>query len=230
MEKLFLFSGLGADKRVYAPLLHHLGLNDAADGYQKLTARFEFVHIEWLPPGAAESLSCYVQRLANHYQIPKEGAKVIGVSFGGMCISELSKTYNFGKIVLISSAKNKYELPKSLPLSKFFPLHRLIPDRYFLQPTMLLNWLFTLGSTEEKQLLAEIVKDSDPKFLRWAINCIVNWDHTSIPLNCMHIHGDMDRVIPIQNVDYSIKIARAGHFMILNKAAEIAFSVKNYLY
>lgn len=96
MKKIFIFSGLGADKRVFSKL----NLKE-----------FEVVHIEWLPSIKNENLSNYVNRLAEYYQIPASGANVLGISFGGMCIVELAKTYDFNKIVLISTAISSSNLP-----------------------------------------------------------------------------------------------------------------------
>ncbi|TJZ50874.1 alpha/beta hydrolase [Sphingobacterium olei] len=213
-KQVFAFSGLGADKRVFQQL-------DFSD--------MEVIHIKWLQPREEEYLGSYVHRLAEHYHIPKHGATVIGLSFGGICVSELAKTYDFEKIVLLSSAKTKMELPKSYALTSLLSLHKLIPETQLTKPNALLDWLFGVSSTHDRETLADIIQDTDVKFLKWAIHRIANWKNTVVPTSCLHIHGDKDRIIPIRNVDYSIKIKGGGHFMTLNKAEEISFHVRNYI-
>lgn len=213
-KKVFAFSGLGADKRVFEQL-------DFSE--------MDLIHVVWLPPRPQEYLLSYVCRLAEHYNIPKKGATVIGLSFGGICLCELAKIYDFEKVVLISSAKTKSELPKSYALSGLFSLHKLIPEKQLTKTNPMLNWLFGVTSTHDKATLAAIFQDTDPQFLKWAIAQIVSWDNNVTPQNCLHLHGDKDRIIPIRNVDYSIKIRGGGHFMVMNKAQEISFHIRNFL-
>lgn len=215
METIYVFSGLGADRRIF----ERLDLSG-----------FRVVHIEWLKPRPAEAMESYVFRLAEHYQIPKQGALVMGVSFGGMCIAELSNYYDFKKTILISSAKTKDELPKVLGVSKYLSLHKLLPEPGRAKSAnMLLYWMFGISSEEEKKLLQSILDSTDPDFQRWAVDKIVNWSNKHVPVNCLHIHGDKDRLIPIQNVDYTIRIKGGGHFMVWNKAQEISYPIRNFL-
>lgn len=213
-KKVYAFSGLGADYRAFQNLDF---------------AGMELVHMDWIPARTYEYLESYVLRLAQHHQIPKQGATVIGISFGGICIAELAKFYDFEKIVLLSAAKTKYELPNSLAVKGLYGLQKLIPKSQLIKPSFMLNWLFGVSNPVDKALLAAILADTDPKFLKWAIQQIVDWDNTSVPPNCLHIHGDQDRIIPIGNVDYSIKIKGAGHLMALSKGKEISFHIRNFL-
>lgn len=214
MQTIYAFSGLGADSRAFANL--------DLSGYT-------VVHIDWLLPNSRESLSDYVLRLAEKYSIPKQGAFVIGISFGGMCLSTLAKTYDFAKIVFISTAKTKYELPRSYRFSKYIPLYKLIPAQQLTKSNAILAWLFSAKTSVEKQLLKEIIEGSNPTFLKWAINCIIHWDNTVIPTNFFHIHGDEDRIIPISNVKYMMRIRNGGHLMALNKAEELSLHIRKYL-
>ena len=216
METIYIFSGLGADSRVFEKL-DFSGLN--------------VVYINWLKPRPSEALESYLFRLAEHYKIPKQGALVLGVSFGGICISELSKYYDFQKTVLISSAKTRDELPKSVGFSKLLSLHKLLPGGVNSKAvSKVIHWLFGAKTVEERNLLDNVLKDSDPDFQKWAIDKIVNWENKHTPVNCLHIHGDKDRLIPIQNVDYTIRVKGGGHLMVWNKAVELSFPIRNFLF
>lgn len=215
MNTVYAFSGLGADKRAFEKL-DLTGLN--------------IIHLEWITPDRNESLESYSARLADYYTIPKRGAKVIGLSFGGMCVSELAKAYDFEKVILISTAKTKYELPRSYRLSKFLPLYKLIPEKQLTKPNAFLNWLFMAQSKAEKQILCEIIKDTNPLFLKWALHSIIHWQNTIIPKNYLHIHGDKDRIIPIANVDYTIAVKNGGHLMVLNHADELSAYIRRFLF
>ena len=84
MKKLFLFSGLGADKRVF----------DFLDFGKHLLH-----HIEWVKPLPDDTLPSYARRLLP--QITEENPTLVGVSFGGMIALEISKLIRVQKVILI---------------------------------------------------------------------------------------------------------------------------------
>ncbi|MGA9212228.1 MAG: alpha/beta hydrolase, partial [Kaistella sp.] len=91
---------------------------------------------------------------------------------------------------------------------------------------LITDWFFGIDSKAEKQLLKRILKETNPQFLGWAINEIANWENEFQPHNCIHIHGNKDRIIPIQNVQADFVIQNGGHFMNVNKSKEIERIIK----
>lgn len=112
MKELFLISGLGADKRVF----NFLDLR-----------RYKIHHIEWIDPATHESIERYAKRIST--QIVKEKPILIGISFGGMIAVEIGKQIETEKIILISSARSKKDLPSNF-LARKLKLHTLIPARF----------------------------------------------------------------------------------------------------
>ncbi|MBE8713295.1 alpha/beta fold hydrolase [Sphingobacterium hungaricum] len=212
--KLYVFSGLGADKRAFSAI--------DFSGY-------EVIHMDWISPEPKEAMEDYVIRLAEAHQLPKSGATVIGVSFGGMCISELAKTYSFEKIIFLSSAKSKNELPQDGFWSFLAPLTNLIPGKLLTKPNSMIYKAFGVTEQKDKDLLAEIIRDTDPKFLKWAMKAIRNWENTVEPSEFLHVHGTEDRVIPFANVKQVVPVMGGGHFMVLNRGEEISQFIRGYL-
>lgn len=81
--------------------------------------------------------------------------------------------------------------------------------------------MFGIENKSDKQLLKEILKDTNFQFLKWALNEIVNWKNIELPKKYIHIHGNKDRIIPIGNVKTDFVIIDGGHFMTVNKSKEI---------
>ncbi|WLD22734.1 alpha/beta hydrolase [Flavobacterium dauae] len=208
MNKIYIFSGLGVDKRVF----------DNID-FSDLNAVF----VDWINPLKDESLESYAQRISKDFE---KDCILIGLSFGGMLAVEVSKIIQTKRVILIASAKNKNELPKWFLLAGRLRLNHLVPSLLLKTTNFSTNWLFGAVTPLEKQLLKNIIKDTDPKFLKWAINQIVNWKNIAVPQNCIHIHGTNDRILPSKylKVDYTIK--NGGHFMTVNKAKEIESIIK----
>lgn len=208
MSKIYIFSGLGVDKRVFHKI-----------DFSNLNAVF----VDWIDPLKKESFESYAQRISKDFE---KDAILIGLSFGGMLAVEVSKIIQTKKVIVIASAKNKNELPKWFLLAGTLKFNNIVPSSLLKTTNFVTNWLFSAHTSTEKKLLKEIIKDTDSTFLKWAINQIVNWNNEIIPANCIHIHGTNDHILPSKHlkVDYSIK--NGGHFMTVTKAKQIEIIIK----
>ena len=204
MSKIYIFSGLGVDKRVF----------DNID-FGNLDVTF----VDWIDPVEKESLADYAKRIS--LKITADDPILIGLSFGGIIAVEISKILKTKKIILIASAKDKYELPSTYRLAGKLKLNQLIPKSVFKRQNFVTNWIFGIENETEKKLLKSILLDTDPYFFSWAINEIVHWKNEIGPENTIHIHGNKDRIIPIRNVKTDFVIEGGGHFMTVYKPEEI---------
>jgi hypothetical protein len=91
------------------------------------------------------------------------------------------------------------------------------------------NYYFGTKTQDEANLLKLIIKDTDLTFMKWAINVIMNWNCESAYCNLIHIHGTNDRIFPIDNIKNAIMIENGGHFMIVNRAAEISKIIQDQI-
>ncbi|TAE51179.1 MAG: hypothetical protein EAZ89_10595 [Bacteroidetes bacterium] len=135
-----------------------------------------------------------------------------------MMAMEVAKHMETEKVIVISSAKIYTEIPVYYRLAGRLRLHTLLPMRLLKSSNGITNWLFGAHSREEKQLLKQILLDTDPVFLKWAIDKIVRWTHSAPPRHTFHIHGTSDRILPLKYVACDVKIQNGGHLMILDKA------------
>lgn len=203
-KELFIFSGLGADERVF----------------QRLDfSGFSITFIKWIVPQDKETIEHYATRLLD--QITTTKPTLIGLSFGGLIAVELAKQIDTEKVILIASAKTKSEIPFYYRCIGHLGLHKLLPTRLLKTSNFITNWFFGTTSTFEKQLLKQILIDTDPTFLKWAIDKIARWTNQSQTKNIFHIHGTSDRILPFRFVNCNSTIKKGGHFMTLNKADEL---------
>lgn len=203
MKELYLFSGLGADKRVYE--------------FLDLSA-YKINYVDWIEPLPNESIEHYAGRLSG--KIEKNNPILMGVSFGGLVAIEIAKRIPVEKIILISSAKTQKEIPAPrFQFMRKLQLHRFIPTHFIKNPNRITYWFFGVEKKWEKDLLRAIMRDTNIAFFRWAIDHIANWRNETLLDNAIHIHGTKDRLIPFTTADY--KIEGGGHLMIINRAEEI---------
>jgi hypothetical protein len=205
MNNIYILSGLGVDERVFKFI--DFGSN-----------KIHF--IKWIQPLTNESIDNYSKRLLVQINSPRP--ILIGLSFGGMMAVEISKHIETSKIILISSAKTRKELPFYFRWIGLLRIHKINPISFLKQSNFLTSWFFGTDSINERKLLRIILKETDSAFLKWAIDKILSWKNDFIPKSVFHIHGNSDKILPIQFVRYDSKIDKGGHLMILNKAATIS--------
>ena len=73
----------------------------------------------------------------------------------------------------------------------------------------------------KKNLLKDIIKNTDKHFLKWALHQIMNWKNENYSENIVHIQGDCDLILPHIFVKYDYLIKGGTHFMTLNQSKEI---------
>jgi pimeloyl-ACP methyl ester carboxylesterase len=206
LKDIYFVSGLGADERVFRLLKF--------EGYQP-------VHIRWLDPEPNEAIDHYAQRLIA--QIHTDRPIIVGLSFGGIISVEIAKQIAVEKVIIISSAKDQFEIPPYFKFFRWFPVHCIFPFKSLLWAGYwLAYWFFSLETIDERHLLKAILLDTDARFIKWATHKVVTWKNQTIPDNLYHIHGLSDRIFPVRFVNPDFTVEQGGHFMIMNRAVQIS--------
>lgn len=180
---------------------------------------FEVVHIDWDLPLENETLQNYALRISEN--IKDENAILIGLSFGGILSVEISKIKKFKKVFLLSSAKTKFEIPFYYRLIGKLKIHKILPSSILKRVNSLTYLVFGAKTNAEKSLLEDIVRNTDERFLKWALHQIMNWKNENYSENIVHIQGDSDLILPHNFVKYDYLIKVGTHFMTLNQSKEI---------
>ena len=180
---------------------------------------FEVVHIDWILPLDNETLQNYALRISEN--ISDENSILIGLSFGGILSVEISKIKKFKKVFLLSSAKTKSEIPFYYRLIGKLNIHKILPSSILKRVNSLTYLVFGAKTNFEKNLLKDIIKNTDKHFLKWALHQIMNWKNENYSENIVHIQGDSDFILPHNFVKYDYLIKGGTHFMTLNQSKEI---------
>ncbi len=179
--------------------------------------QFELHFIAWLvPESKTESLANYVKRLSVF--VKHENAVLIGVSFGGVIVQEMKKLVNPEKVIIISSIKNKYEMPARMRFSQKTNLHKAFPTKVFTNIEKYEKYAFTNVLKTRIKLYKKFLSMRDELYLPWSINAILNWQRDEIDPEIQHIHGTKDFIFPPDNIKDFIPIDGGTHIMIIDKA------------
>jgi pimeloyl-ACP methyl ester carboxylesterase len=213
MKHIYCISGFGADERVFAKL--DFGDND--------------VHfIQWKIPEKNETLSSYVKKMSREISYPNP--VLIGLSFGGMIAIEIAKLIPVEKVILISSIRDRYELPFFMKATALLHLNKLIPLKPYKILEPIENYNLGVETKEEKELLREYRENINQDYIDFAINEIVNWKNEWSPEKVVHIHGTKDHIFPIKYIDKPDYIIKGGgHLLLMNNADEVNRILKKEL-
>lgn len=204
---IYFLSGLGADSRVFKNLT--------------LPVNAKPVFIDWLVPGKNESLREYARRISGKIDTSKPFI-LIGLSFGGILATEVMEFVKAQKTILISSVARRQELPLLYRIGGYLQLNKLMPLKMMNRSGALVYWLFGISGQKDKKLFNEIIAASDTRFSKWAVNEILHWTRTISPENLVRIHGNKDKILPVNHFKPDHLINGGGHLMIINKANEIS--------
>ncbi|HSY61651.1 MAG TPA: alpha/beta hydrolase [Cytophaga sp.] len=211
---LYFLSGLGADKSVFQKL--------------KLPHQYKIVHIDWIRPEPKESIASYAHRLAALIN-QQESFAIIGLSFGGIVASELSKIVAPVCTIIISSISTSKQLPTHFSALKYLHLHKFIPARFLKIKSPLVYWFMGVKTLREKVMFNQILQNTDIVFFRWAVSKIIYWHHPVQIKNIYHIHGSTDNIFPIKNITADHTIQSGGHLMVYSAAKEVSSVIKHVL-
>ncbi len=183
--------------------------------------KYELFYLKWKKPLALEeTISNYAMRMCQ--DVTEENPVLIGVSFGGILVQEMSRFLDCKKIIIISSVKTSEELPKRFRVATFGNLYKLFPTK------IITNFedfsRFFIGRALQKRALIykKYLSERNEIYLKWAIQNVLKWQQIEQIENIVHIHGTDDKIFPIQNIKNTIEIKDGTHVMILNKAKKIS--------
>ncbi|HSK12657.1 MAG TPA: alpha/beta hydrolase family protein [Phnomibacter sp.] len=210
---IYCISGLAADFRIFS----QLKVKDA------------ILHpIEWQMPEEGESLPSFAAKLAR--QILHEDPVLLGVSFGGMLATEISKLIPVKKVIIVSSGKHRRELPRYMRLAGRLGLHKVVPYHWVTRWRWLNRFIFDARSRSEELMLKRMMlAETQVTFIRRSVHMILTWQGNDKPVSVVHIHGRRDRLLLPGPVKADHWINEGGHFMIWNMADRVSAIIEKEL-
>ena len=201
---IYAIPGLGTTEKLY--------INTKIEGV-------EIIVLKWPIPDKKDTMQTYARKFLQQINTSNPFC-LLGVSFGGMLCTELSKLLSPKKTFLISTSKLRKELPWFIRLMKPIPLHKLISEKQHRQMAYHGRWAIGFGKAYIPEFLG-MIDSMTENYFKYCINIIVNWDNTDLPANSVHIHGNSDKLLWYKNVTSDYTIDGGSHAMIVFQAEEI---------
>jgi hypothetical protein len=182
----------------------------------RLPKHFKIHLLDWIAPTKNESLLSYVSRLSENV-LHKEPV-LLGVSFGGIIVQEMSKIISAKKVVIISSVKSHKEFPIHITLGRKSRAYKFFPTQWVNKTEDFISFAFGPRMKKRMKLHKYYLSVRDQKYLDWALHHFFQWDREEADPNVIHIHGSIDALIPVFHIKNYISVPGGTHALILQKA------------
>lgn len=183
--------------------------------------QYDLHYLKWIEPLALEeSLSNYAMRMAEG--VTHKNPVLVGVSFGGIMVQEMSKFIKTKKIIIISSVKSKNELPLRFKLANISKAYKMFPTKLVTNFENYSQFFIGSGLKKRAKIYKKYLSERGEKYLKWSVKSVVKWNQEEALPEVVHIHGDKDAVFPFKHISNAITIKGGTHIMILTRAKEIS--------
>ncbi len=206
--QIYCIPGLGANPKIF----EHISLPKES---------FQLHFIEWkIPLSPDESLEEYAIRMSA--EITHKNPVLMGVSFGGILVQEISKIIPVKKIILISTIKSHHEFPNRLKLIQRTKAYKLFPFKIIENIEYYTKYFLGDFLRQRAKLYEMYLSVKDARYMKWAIYHVLHWQQETPLENSLHIHGSNDHVFPSKHIKNFILVDKGTHVMVLLKAKKIS--------
>ncbi len=197
-------------------LMPGMAANPAIFEYIELPKKTYKIHwLEWQIPSKNETLQAYAKRMCTF--IKHKNIVLLGVSFGGILVQEMSNYLDLKKLFVVSSVKSRHELPKHLKFLKITKAYHILPTKILGNIDALAKLAYGKAIKKRINLFKKYLSVNDKTYLDWAIKQVVCWSQERPNPKAIYIHGDKDTVFPHSCNGDCIIIKDGTHLMIINK-------------
>jgi len=210
MLNVVFIPGLGADERLF----ELLNLSDCKCHY-----------IRWTKPVADIGINEYLELLVQQLPAFESPPVLVGVSLGGIMAMEWRELYPVQKTILISSVKDRTEVPGYFSIFEKFRIHKAVHPSLLKKGNVLVKpFISDTSNKKALELFNAMLHDANEDFIKWGLNAVMTWKKGKSDISeLIHIHGNADHIFPLRYIskpDYVIEDGR--HDMVLSKADEIS--------
>jgi|GEM_PF-577733 len=213
---IYLVHGQGSDQRLF-------------DSLQFDTSRFEIRFLNYSTPSKGATMNAFAHELAQQIDTTVPFI-LVGTSLGGMLCCEMQEFLHPEKVILISSATNRNELPFRYRFQRAVPLYAIFPPRLLIGGAKMMQPLVEPDRKHNKVTFKSMLAGKNGIYMKRTIRMIIRWERTADAGKTIRIHGTNDHTIPIRNIDKPTYVIKKGsHMITLTRAEEISGFLREIL-
>ena len=186
------------------------GLGAGVEVFQTINLDYPTVFIPWIDPTPNETIESYAKRMAKDINTTEPFA-LMGVSFGGIMIQEISRFLNPEKLFVISSVQHRYEIPIYMRFLAKTGLTKKIPKTGIKKTKKAAYFLFGAKRKKEQDFIGQILDSIKIDYIRWGLTQIGNWKGAILKQTVIRFHGKDDLIFPSKNLKNINHWLKGGH-------------------
>ena len=190
--------------------------------FEKLSiSGVELKYIDYIEPLSDEPIAGYAKRLSE--KIEDTTFSILGMSLGGILAVEISRIKKVESLFLISTVKNKSEVPNIFKYMDLLPTKNKIASKLAIDASVAFKPYYDKSDAAGNKLFDAMIRSASVELLAWGIQEIANWKFNE-EINCpfYHVHGTADLIFPIKNIDKAETVKGATHYMLYNNTDDIS--------
>ena len=213
---MYIEDAMNKSAAIHVYMMPGLAANNEIFERIKLSSPFEVHLLSWFMPNQDESLVSYAERMCEHITHPNP--VLIGVSFGGILVQEMSKIISCKKVIIISSVRTWREFPIHMRITRKTKAYKFFPVQWIDNLEDFVGFVFGPTARKRMDLNKKYLSVRSPEYLNWSLEVLFNWSQ-DVPLpNVTHIHGTYDMVFPVLHLKDFIPVPKGTHVMIMTRA------------
>lgn len=217
-----LFSVFGQDLQPNIYFIHGQGSDKRLFDSLEIDSRYQKNYILYTTPPKKASIESFARELAQQIDTTRPFV-LVGVSLGGMLCAEMGEFLKPQKIILISSAKNRKELPFRYRFQRVIPLYYLVPGFIVKASAKILQPIVEPDRKHNKETFKSMLSAKNSVYMRRTVRMIMQWKRTSNTAQLVHMHGTNDHTLPIRKIkQVDHRVEDGSHMMTLTRAHEIS--------
>ena len=201
---------------IHIYMMPGMAANTSIFDFIDLGNSFEIHRLAWLTPQKNESIASYATRMCDKVTHPNP--VLLGVSFGGILVQEMSKLISCRKVIIVSSVRTSKEIPIHMRITRKTKAYRFFPTQWVDNIEDFIGFMFGPAARKRMDLNKKYLSVRNPQYLDWALEAFFNWEQEEPLPNVVHIHGTYDLVFPVFYLKDFIPVAKGTHVMIVLRA------------
>lgn len=205
--KLYVISGLGADKKVFEKI--------------QFPKHLEVVFIDWLIPQPNEEFQHYIDRIISENINTQKDFCLLGYSLGGMIVQEIHKKFPAKKVIILASIKSELGKSQLMKIGMKSGVYKFLPLSLFNEKSYSFYAFMRYIFDPKNPNVLKYFNVRHPYYLKWGIEKALEWKTEENP-EIIQVLGDKDIVFPIKNSKPNYVLKGATHLFPVTKAKEVS--------
>ncbi len=186
--------------------------------------------MEWLLPEAEEDFLHYAARLVDKFRVEPDSV-LVGMSLGGVMVSEIGKLMPVYMPVFISTVKSHKELSPRYRMARVMHLWNFLPYGLIARPERLKPYVILKTVKKRIRLYERYMGIHDRAYFKWAIKNFLLWKHDLPDGPYLHIHGTRDYIFPYSYLKGEIiPVEGAAHLAVMTHPFAINRILREHLF